>query len=227
MNRKRAKKLQEARALLKIQAVASASQHLSRLIPNAVSELADAAFPDMKGIAIDQVFLPQLLGQVQQEVKAKKKAQQVINGIVAACDREQLDIQRSGFAVHKERFLEVERKRYEEMQIRHGKIRILVDDEAGGKTPIGPIQISTQEDIDAIQSRVFEWLQENKPDLSAAWPWGVILCIDGETVQSTEDIFSSKFGQLSMVAKPEPPPADDVVEGEEGDVGDGGEGGGG
>mmetsp|Transcript_84565 Transcript_84565/g.213262 ORF Transcript_84565/g.213262 Transcript_84565/m.213262 type:complete len:466 (-) Transcript_84565:218-1615(-) len=206
VKQKRKEKVREAQVLLKIQAVSTAKQHLSRLVPNAVSDIKEIAFPDEKGLAINRIFLPQLLGQVQQEVQTIIRSQQQLDEVVAGCMHTRLSAQSSAYQAQRERHDARERKRYEEMQIRRGKIRILVDDRnSGGKVSVGPIQISSEDSIDEVQDRVFRWLQENEPSLASAWPCGVTLLLDGAPVESTVSIFEAKAGQISMVPKPEPP----------------------
>merc|ERR1712113_333079 len=126
VRQKRKEKIREAQVLLKIQAMSTAKQHLSRLTPHAVSDIKEVAFPDMKGMAINRIFLPQLLGQVQQEVQTIIRAQQQLDDMVAGCVHDRLSAQSGSLCGHKERHYARERKRYEELQIRQGKIRILV-----------------------------------------------------------------------------------------------------
>mmetsp|Transcript_144811 Transcript_144811/g.403489 ORF Transcript_144811/g.403489 Transcript_144811/m.403489 type:complete len:462 (-) Transcript_144811:94-1479(-) len=203
---KRAEKQREARVLLKIQAIKAAKQHLSRVVPNAISDLQEVAFPDTRGLAINRLFLPQLLGQVQQEVQSMRRAQQHVDELVTPLVRDHVAAQASGLAVHREKTREMERRVIEQSQIRQGKIRIHVDLGGGRKVPVGPIQISDADDIDVTQDRVYQWLQENEPQLARTWPFGVFLCISGEPVRTTREIFEAKVGQISMVPKPEPPP---------------------
>merc|ERR1712039_979996 len=226
VRQKREEKKREAQVLLKIQAMSTSRQHLARLVPNAVDELNEVAFPDMKGMAINRVFLPQLLGQVQQEVQTLLRARQTVDDVVVGCVRDRSSVQSKALLGHRERRAARERKRYEEKQIRQGKIRILVDDGKGGKVPVGPIQISSQESVDEVQNRVYQWLQENEPNLASSWPCGVILCLEGEPMQSTMSIFEARAGQISMVPKPEPPAPEDQDEqdGDENGEGQGDEG---
>eukprot|EP00408_Alexandrium_pacificum_P060998 CAMPEP_0171158938 /NCGR_PEP_ID=MMETSP0790-20130122/2773_1 /TAXON_ID=2925 /ORGANISM="Alexandrium catenella, Strain OF101" /LENGTH=453 /DNA_ID=CAMNT_0011623403 /DNA_START=116 /DNA_END=1473 /DNA_ORIENTATION=+ len=204
---KRAEKMREAQVLLKIQAIKAAKQHLVRVVPNAVSELQEVAFPDIRGQAINQLFLPQLLGQVQQEIGSLRRAQQHVDEIVAPLVRSRLDAQARGFEAHRNKTREIERRVLEETQIRQGRIRIHVDLGGGRKVPVGPIQISSADDIEVTHGNVYKWLQDNEPDLAGQWPHGVLLCISGNPVEKTGEIFEAKAGQISMVPKPEPPPA--------------------
>jgi len=206
VRRKRKEKMREAHVLLKIQAMSAAKQHLSRLVPHAVTDIKEVAFPDMKGMAINRIFLPQLLGCVQQEVQTMIRAQQQLDVMVADCVHDRLAEQSSALLTHRERHYARERKRYEELQIRQGKIRILVDDTGGGgKVSVGPIQISSEDSIEQLQDRVYRWLQDHEPSLASSWSAGVILCLDGDPVLSTLSIFEARAGQISMVPRPEPP----------------------
>jgi len=194
------------------------------VVPNAVKDLQEVAFPDMKIVGINRLFLPQLLVQVKDELRSRVEAEKTLHEVVAGSVRAQEAAQAAGIAAQKKLNAELARKRYEELQLRQGKIRVLVDDGSGGKVSVGPIQISSQDDVEEVQKRVYAWMAENQPSVAAAFPFGVELRIGGVPVQATAEIFEAKAGQISMVPKPEPPPAPE--EGEEGDVGgDGGEGG--
>jgi len=217
VDRQRAVKRREAQVLLKIQAIVAASSHLSRLVPNTMGKLTEVAFPDARQQAIDRLFLPQLIGKVGKELEARKQSEELAFHLVtqrvnarSAAARESLQAQRDHHA-------DIQRRRLEEAQIRKGNIRIYVDDENGGKVPIGPIQISSQDDIGGVQGRVFEWLETNEPELARNWPYGILLCLDKEAVVNTADIFSASAGQISMMPKEKPPiPIPDEEEGEEG-----------
>mmetsp|Transcript_72592 Transcript_72592/g.216677 ORF Transcript_72592/g.216677 Transcript_72592/m.216677 type:complete len:462 (+) Transcript_72592:68-1453(+) len=209
---KREEKRREARVLLKIQAINAAKQHLAHVVPNAIQELQEVAFPDMRGQAINQVFLPQLLGQVQQELESMKRAQRHVDEVIAPVVRDRQLAQARGLAAHREQTVELERRAFEETQIRQGRIRIHVDLGRGRKVPVGPIQISSADSIDVTQANVYQWLLENEPDLATSWPHGILLCINGEPVEATGQIFEAKAGQLSMVPKPAPPPEPEVDE---------------
>lgn len=204
LRQKREQKRREAQVLLKIQAMAAANAHLQNLVPSAVSNLNEVAFPDMKGMAINRLFLPQVLGQVRQTVQARSKTENCINDIMAGCVRAKTTAQKAARQVHIDKFAEMERRRLEEAQTKRGSIRIYTDDGHGGKVPVGPIKISSQDSIAEVQDRVFEWLQTNEPKLAENYPWGVELLIDGEPAQATSEIFEAKSGQTTMSGKPEP-----------------------
>lgn len=227
MTQKREEKRREAQVLLKIQAIAAAKGHLARLVPNAVGDLAEVAFPDIKGMAINRLFLPQLFGQVQQEVHSWIRSESVVDEIVAAHVNQRIEAQGQALQEQRGRHQEIERARKEELQIRHGKIRILVDDGSGGKLSVGPVQVSQDQEIEEVHARIFEWLQENEPKLAELWCWGVTLLLDGDPIKNTLGIFNAKSGQISMSPKSEPAPGVDAnadENGEEGGVGADGDG---
>jgi len=221
MKNKREEKRREAQVLLKIQAMAAAKTHLSRVVPNAVRDLAEVAFPDMKGMAINRVFLPQLLQQVHQEVRNKIMAEDIIQKTMVGSIEEKMGARRGAFEAHAEMSRDMNRRRHEEAQTRRGTIRIYIDDGAGGKVGVGPIRIPREDNIEEAQDRVFEWLQTNDPKIASAFQWGVFLNVSGEPIIETAQMFEAKAGQISMVPKPEPPPPEpehyeeDVAEGEE------------
>ncbi|OLP95737.1 Polycystin-2 [Symbiodinium microadriaticum] len=219
MAAQRAQKEREARVLLKIQAVNAAKGHLANLVPNAVEDLKEVAFPDSRGLAIQRNFMQGLFQQVQQEVSAIKRAQQEVDEIVAhgvAAQQAQWSASLQG---QREKFAGMEKLRLEELQIRRGKIRILIDDGSGNPVPVGPIQLSSADPVEELQARVYVWLQQNEPKIAAAWPHGVVLRLSGEPVQQTKQLFEAKPGQISMGPQEPPPPpeaeADEAAEGEE------------
>lgn len=210
---KREEKLREARVLLKIQAVHSAKAHLAKVVPDAVASLQEVAFPDVRGQAINQVFLPALLGQVQEEVASVERARRQVADVVASQTQKRLDARARGLEAQREKSKVQEGKALEAAQRRRGKIRIHVDVGGGERVPVGPIQISDEESIEATQERVYSWLCEARPDLASSWPHGVLLCVAGEPVRSTAAIFDAGAGQISMVARPPPPPPEAAEEG--------------
>jgi len=214
MARKREEKKREAQVLLKIQAMAAAKQHLAQIVPTAVKDLEATAFPDAKLMAIERLFLPQLLGQVQQEVRTMCQAQQIINQAASGAVHAQVAAYSSSIEKHRELHRKADLKKFEEQQIRKGKIRIVVDTGHGGTVRVGPIQISSKDGVDEVLGRVYKWLQENEPKLAGEWPHGVLLLIGGQPMERTHDIFEAKAGQISMVAKPEPPPPPEAEGGE-------------
>jgi hypothetical protein len=217
MDKQREQKCREAKVLLKIQAIALANRHHDQLVPDAVEDLRPVAFYDMKGMAIDRIFLPQLLGQARKEVQSMKETQRSIDESVKDSIRKQQNFSAEAFAKQRERTKELEQQRLEELQLRQGKMRIVVDDGSGGKVAVGPIQVSSNEGIEEVLHRVEAWMSENEPKVASAFPWGVILCIDGVPIEATKEIFEAKAGQLSMVPKPEPLPDPEEGEAEEGE----------
>eukprot|EP00913_Durusdinium_trenchii_P003704 g3428.t1 len=81
--KQRAQKEEDARVLLKIQAVNAAKEHLANLVPNAKKDLKELAFPDANGLEIQRHFLPNLFKKVQEEVSSMKQAQLQIDAIAA------------------------------------------------------------------------------------------------------------------------------------------------
>ncbi|CAE7033991.1 Rsph3a [Symbiodinium sp. CCMP2592] len=219
MAAQRAQKEREARVLLKIQAVNAAKGHLANLVPNAVEDLKEVAFPDSRGLAIQRNFMQGLFQQVQQEVSAIKRAQQEVDEIVAHGVAAQQAKWSASLQGQREKFAGMEKLRLEELQIRRGKIRILIDDGSGNPVPVGPIQLSSADPVEELQARVYVWLQQNEPKIAAAWPHGVVLRLSGEPVQQTKQLFEAKPGQISMGPQEPPPPpeaeVDEAAEGEE------------
>lgn len=199
----RERKHREARVLLKVQAVAMSKQHLSRLVETSIDKLKEVGFPDMQGMAIDRVFLPQLFRRVQQEVQTMQAARIQADEIIKSVVQSHSEANAKSLQAHREQNRELERQHFEELQIRQGRIRIFVENAEGQKIAVGPIQISTKDSIDELQDRVYRWLEEHEPKIAAAWPFGVAMCLNGEAVKATTALFEAKPGQITMVPKTE------------------------
>lgn len=210
--KQRAQKEQDARVLLKIQAVNAAKEHLSKLVPNAKEDLKELAFPDRDGLEIQRHFLPSLFKKVQEEVIAIKSAQLQIDAIAAECVTKEQAKWSESLQRQRAKSAELQKLRLEELQIRRGKIRILIDDGSGNPVPVGPIQLSSADTIDELQGRVYSWLQQNEPKIAAGWPHGVVLKLSGEAVQKTSQLFEAKPGQISMGPQEPPPPPEQEEE---------------
>jgi len=217
--RQREERQRQAVVLLKVQAVAAAKQHISRLVSNTAASLAEEAFPDMQAMAIDTIFLPALFGTVEKEVHARTKAVRSVEELVASRIQKHISAQEDSMAQQKLLNRELELRRSEDLQIKRGKLRLLVDDGEGGQVTVGPVQISSEESIEQVQERVQQWLLANHPQLAQAWPHGILLVIDGRAATETAQLFASKPGQTSVQPKPEPPPPDEEEDAEGGDAG--------
>mmetsp|Transcript_56397 Transcript_56397/g.104359 ORF Transcript_56397/g.104359 Transcript_56397/m.104359 type:complete len:456 (+) Transcript_56397:130-1497(+) len=215
---RRAEKAAEARVLLKVQAVAAAKAHLTHVVPRAINTLREVALPDMNTVAIDRYFVPQLLGQVQSQVRGYIARQQEVTDLIQRAAQELHSTQQQAINRHMELRLEFARRRYEDAQIRQGTLHIYMDTPQGQKEPVGPIQVSSTDSLGAIHQTIFDWMLANKPALVQGWDYGVVLCISGVPAQSTNDIFEASTGQISMVPADPPPP--EPEEGEEGEDGD-------
>ncbi|CAE8654598.1 unnamed protein product, partial [Polarella glacialis] len=209
---KREEKQREARVLLKVQAIAAAKAHLAQIVPNAARDLQQSAFPDSRELAIDRLFLPNLFANVQKEVQAMKQAQKQVDEMISVRFGAQQSAWREGLEAHKAKNLELQKRHVEEMQIRQGKIRIMVDNGTGTAVQVGPIQLSDKDSIDEVQDRVFVWLEKNEPKIAAAWPHGVLMLLGGTPVLAAAQLFEASAGQISMCPKPKPPPPPELDE---------------
>lgn len=214
----RARKRREAQVLLKIQALAASKSHLSRVVPNAIRSMHEVAFPDAQSLAIDRLFLPSLLGEVQRLAQERRIAEHIVDETVCKQPLERIGAQKASMESQRQRARDEEAKRMDEIHIRKGRIRIHVDDGAGGKITVGPVQISQDEDIEQVEDRIKAWLQENEPELAEAWSYGVTLRINNLPIQQTSEIFLAKSGMLSMHPKDPPaPPEEEEDDDEEGE----------
>jgi hypothetical protein len=207
---RREQRRREREVLLKLQALKATELYTPGLVPNAVNDLIGVCFPDSKELAIEQLFLPSLFQQVRKEQENSRKAAQLLDEISDSRVERLVSAQSSAAQAQKEKWAEICRQKAEEEQIRQGNIRIYVDDGKGGKVPIGPIQISSEDVIEEVNKRVYEWLQTNETTLAESMPYGILLCLDDVKVEETAEIFAAKAGQISM--SPQEAPAD---EGEE------------
>jgi len=224
LKKKREEKRREAQVLLKIQALAVAKAHLKNLVPNAIQSLQEEAFPDMKGIAITREFLPQLFGEVRQQVQSRTAAESVINNMVRKNVKARTDKQNAARQVLIDKNAALEARNLEEARTKLGNIRIYVPDQDGTLVSVGPIQIKSEDSIEEVQKLVFDWLEANQPSLVPLFQWGVIMAMRDENgelapIADTAMMFEAKAGQISMLAQDEPPPPE-PQDGE----GEGGEG---
>merc|ERR1719263_1344154 len=121
------------------------------------------AFPDMKGMAVTRTFMPQILTEGRKEVDSRSATEGTLTDIVKKNVKARAKKQATAQKVLTDKWAIMEAKRLEEVKIKRGHIRIYVPDEDGTPVPVGPIQISAQDSIEAVQSLVFEWLQTNQP----------------------------------------------------------------
>merc|ERR1712137_1221430 len=133
------------------------------------------------------VIVPQLFLQTQRDVEAKSAAAMVLDNISDKKIRARMGARRAGYEEQRRLDRQQRGQRYEELQIRHGKIKITMDDGRGGEKIVGPVQLSSKDSIDAVQQRVHEWLNEKEPTLAVSWPHGVQICVDGVLAKETAD----------------------------------------
>jgi len=228
VRQRREQKKREKEVLLKLQALTATELYTPQLVPNAVNDLLGVCFPDSKELAIEQLFMPNLFKKVRQEQDNSRKAAELLDEISDSRVERLIAAQSTSAEVQKEKWAEICRQRAEEEEIRQGSIRIYVDDGAGGKVPIGPIQISSEEGVEEVNKRIYEWLKENETKIADSMPYGIQLTLEDVPVEKTEEIFAAKAGQISMIPLDEPvadeaAEADENAEGEEGEDGAGGD----
>lgn len=185
----REKKQRETNLLLKLQAVQAAKDYLPTLCPNAVSELMqDNLFPNATLMAIQSSFLPEVFANAVSEVAQKRQQQELVDDMLKNLAEAQYAVKQQKRA----EYAELMRKRAEEEEARRiaeakklGKIRISYEG-----NEIGPIAITTDDDIAAVHEKVFTWVQENNPELAALMPDGVELLIGDEPQQVAPDVIS-------------------------------------
>merc|ERR1719440_1171069 len=183
-------------------------------------------------MAVTRTFMPQILTEVRKEVDSRTSTQGTLTDIVRKNVKARAKKQAAARKVLTDKWAAMEAKRLEEAKTKRGNIRIYVPDESGNTVAVGPIQIASEDNIEAVQDVVFEWLKANKPSLVSLFEWGVIMAMrddNGELVPvaETAQMFEAKAGQISMLPKEPPPPEPEVAEGEgeEGaEAGYGGEG---
>jgi len=219
VKQKREEKRREAQVLLKIQAMAASKAHLKDLVPNAVSSLNEVAFPDMKGVAINRTFLPKVVSEARVQVQALDSQDKEISGMVKNCMRLRVAQQKLARKALCDKFAELEKTRLEEAKIRRGNIRIYVENAEGNQIAVGPVQIESSIELAELQSRIYQWLQDNHSELVELYPHGIMMCIrsdDGELVpiEMTTQLFEAKAGQISMLPAPAPPAPEEEEEGE-------------
>jgi len=202
---RREQKKREKEVLLKLQALTATELYTPQLVPNAVNDLLGVCFPDSRELAIEQLFLPSIFKQVQTETQNAHKAAALLDEVSDSRVERLITAQSTAAQAQKDKWAEMCRQKAEEEQIRQGNIRIYVDDGAGGKVPVGPIQIASADVIEEVNKRVYEWLQTNETKLAEQMPYGIALCLDDVAVGETAEIFAAKAGQITMTPKEAPP----------------------
>merc|ERR1711959_837447 len=123
----------------------------------------------------------------QKDVEAKAVSTKSINNVTDQTVQARLNVRKTGYEEQRQRDRQQRLQRYEELQIRHGKIKIVMEDGAGGEKVVGPIQISSKDSIDDVQQRVYDWIKEKEVELARSWPHGVLICIEGAPVKETAE----------------------------------------
>jgi len=206
LKKRREVRRREAEVLLKIQAMSAASKHLAGIVPNAVRDLTEAAFPDEKSMAISRDFLPQLLGKVQEEVQAHAQTSQFVSGLVRARAQQKTKVQHRALAARIQRRDGLDRAALEVRQMRRGKFRILMDTGDAEPRLVGPVQISPEDDISQVTSQVFGWLRID-PELGSivdSWTEGFDLFVEGKRAEATAELLAAQPGQISVIPRQPP-----------------------
>merc|ERR1712072_1439631 len=118
--------------------------------------------------------MPKLQEQTQKDVEVKADSTKAVNNVTIETVQARLNVRKKGYEEQRLRDRQQRLQRYEELQIRHGKIKITMDDGAGGEKVVGPIQISSKDSIGEVQERVYDWLKEKEVELARSWPHGVL-----------------------------------------------------
>lgn len=196
--------------MLKMQAVEIAREQLADVVPNAMADLDEVAFPDPQAMALDRLFMPHLLRAVQFQVDATVAAERQIDGLIEGIVKRRMDSGAMAAAEHARRREETARQRLEEVQTRQGRIRIVINSGSRGPVSVGPVQISSEDSVQDVEGRVAEWLQTHEPEVATSFPHGIGLRIEGQPVANTLMIFDAKAGTISLEPRAHDAPKEDV-----------------
>merc|ERR1719440_618157 len=172
-------------------------------------------------MAVTRTFMPQILTEVRKEVDSRSETKGTLTDIVRKNVKARAKNQAAARKVLTDKWAKMEAKRLEEAKTKRGNIRIYVPDENGNTVAVGPIQIASEDDIQAVQDTVFAWLKTNQPSLVPLFQWGVIMALRDDSgelvpVSETAQMFEAKAGQISMLPKEPPPPEPEIQEDAEG-----------
>lgn len=180
----RAMKRRQAQVLLKVQAMTLSRAHLRRLVPNAIQDLCETAFPDERVLAVERDFLPHLWNQVQSEVQAHLEAVQIVDEI--AEHSVVADIVKRKKAAEEQHSLQNRRQIWIAANCRDG---------------IGPIEISSSDTLDEIEARVYAWLKKHQPILASQNERGLRLCVMGQPLTDITALFTASSETISIEPK--------------------------
>lgn len=209
-------KQRETDLLLNLQAIAAAEYLLPKLCPNAVEDLMeDNLFPNSTLLAIESEFLPTVFADAVKEVKCRKLQQELVDDLVVGLARTQLALKTQKRA----EYAELMKRRREEDEARRiaeakklGNLRINYEGQ-----DIGPIAVTTDDDIPGLHEKVFSWLQENNQELAALMPDGVELMVYDAPAADVKQLFeAAKADPDSIKLRPVGGAVEQAAEGEEG-----------
>lgn len=213
----KARKEKEHALMRKIACVRLAEQYTRNVVPTAMKSLMNAGqFPEAAQQPLEAEFWPWLLEKVHEVQDRMRASEEVVTDLVQrACTKVNRQRISAGRELQK-RLEKQKRVDSEKDEALRGNIRIYLNTEKGSVV-VGPIRVSTSEDMASINERTHTWLKENHPEVASTAPHGVVLFIGDQPAERTADLFTAPPGAISLKPAPEPvveaPPAE-PVEGE-------------
>jgi len=198
----RAKKLQT-----KIACVRAADEYLGNIVPSATRSLINAGhFPEQLNGPIIEQFFPWIMDNVDTlhdkmrgndvvvENLVKESAKKAARSRATVASRRNVNVRSQG------------KDKQERKEASRGKIRIQLQRGDGTMVVVGPITVSKDEEMEAINTRTYEWLLENQPEAASEAEHGVSLHIGDEPAETAALFEPSSYGVISLRPNPPPPP---------------------
>lgn len=208
----KARKERERALMQKLACVRSAEQYGQNLVPTAVKNLIEAGqFPESAMQPLETEFWPWLFQRVHQVHDRMRVGDELAMGLVRDVSSKVNRQNNESTKALIQKLDKQKRKNNEKDEALKGNIRIYLNTEKGAVV-VGPIRVSTTEDVAAINAKTHLWLQENHPDVASTAPHGVILFIGDEPAQRSADLFTAPPGKISLKPAPEPVVVEEPVE---------------
>jgi hypothetical protein len=216
----KAKKERELALMEKLAGARLAAEYTQGVVPTTIRSLIEAGqFPESARQPLMSDFWPWLFEKVHEKHDQMRAAEEIVDEMVMKVST---DVNRRNNKVGaelKKKLSKQQRVDSEKSDALRGKIRIHLNT-AKGAVVIGPITVTSTEDIADVNARTYAWLQENHPDVAATAPWGVELYIGDAAADNAGQLFTAEPGKISLKPVPEPvkeeePPAEAPAEEQE------------
>jgi len=198
------KKQRELALMEKLACARLAAEYTRGVVPTTIRSLIEAGqFPESARQPLMSDFWPWLFEEVHKKHDQMRAADEIVTEMV---QKVSTDVNRRNNKINAELTRKLSKQKRvdnEKSDALRGKIRIHLNT-AKGAVVIGPITVSSTEEIAVVNERTYVWLQENHPDVAATAPWGVELYIGDAPAEHGAQLFTAEPGKISLKPCPEP-----------------------